>query len=211
MNSPLRTTRQCLPVVLMVAVLASSFARSVSAADYDHFRTGKMLLGVNVGGGVGFAVGDMKSIAETDTKWGLGYNFRLAGALRPDLFMGVELGGWTAEISTNADFTTYVIGPSVSYYPKEGGSFIRGTLGLGRVQWTVPSGGITTTAIKGGGFGVLIAGGYEWRMSSSMAIGGQLDFGYANAGEIPELTALYGEFSAQAMWLNFTVVFDFSL
>ena len=184
--------RRSTTTILLLALIALvTLAGSSRAATHEHVREG-FLLGFNLGGGSaqGQVEGDGFEVSTDDRVGGVGVGLRLGYAVRPDLVLGVESGGWGrqedvilfgSEVTTTT--TVVVSALAATWYPGEGGFFLRGGIGVGTYTETAELGNLEAE-VSDSGLGLLLALGYEWRLGTRFALGPQLDFGYVNLGEV---------------------------
>jgi len=182
-------------------LVASSFLFLVAmpAAAQPHQRTG-FFIGLGLGGGSDneeYVGGESQSEAG-----GVG-NFRLGGALTPDVVLGLESTVFTRTVEfsdgSDARLTASVSALAVTWFPSHAGFYFRGGVGVARAQAEFSSGGIT---IEGGenGLGLLVALGNEWRLTQKFALGPQAEFVFLNIDGDAVDTINYAALSAQATW-----------
>jgi len=160
---------RCLAVCVMVA----SFATSVQAGTYPHDRNGFML-GFGIGGGsAGVKDGDSREGSVTG-------NFRIGYAVRPDLVIHYEGTAWTRTFSESIGDVTWTFSTSaatLTYYLPNSGAFLRGGIGLGLAQVEVDIGDAKVSTDESG-VGFVVAGGYEWRLTTKFALGPHVEYTY---------------------------------
>lgn len=194
-------------VVLVAVVVASVPAQ---AGDHPHTRQG-FVLGFGLGGGSaqGRVDGDSDVLVETDRTGGVAFSLRLGYAVSPRLVLGLESSGWgrsdeerlfgeTAEIKTTLAVTTI----GATWYPTEGGFYARLGLGIGVARQEYDFGTLNAEIEESGG-ALLLATGYEWRLSRTFALGAQFDVGVIGLGDIEVADGMGGTEEAK-------VSFDFT-
>lgn len=181
-------------IVLSLAfgLLSSYSAPAALAGSWPHERDG-IVLGFNAGGGsAGIDVNGVNS----DREGGFGGNFRVGYAFNPQVALGLEGNMWTKEVE-NERWTFSVGGPAVTYYPGATGFFVRGGVGVGTVDYSFDSGGVTVSS-SDDGFGFLVATGYEWRLGRKFALGPEFDYAHAKVND--NLSMNYFNFTMGLNW-----------
>jgi hypothetical protein len=146
-----------------------------------HERNG-FLIGFGIGGGSGDVSFDGGS--DTDREGGVGGNFRVGYATRPDLTVHFEASSWLRdEDEVSLSFT--LAAAALTFYPGNAGFFVRGGVGFGTSRWDAQVGepfeGFTLSKNETG-LGLLGAAGYEVRLSRKFALGPQVDYAYLFVG-----------------------------
>jgi len=162
---------RCIVAACATTILCA--AASVQATTHPHDRNG-FVIGFSLGGGsAGIKDGDSREGGGTG-------NFRIGYAVRPDLVLHFEGTGWTrtfAEPIGDVTWTFSTYGASATYYVPNSGAFIRGGIGAGVANVELASGGVKVSADETG-LGLVVAGGYEWRLTQKFALGPQVEFTY---------------------------------
>ena len=172
--------------------LLSISSVSPAVAGYPHNRDG-VLLGFNAGGG---SAGININGVDSDREGGFGGNFRIAYAFNPQIAAGLEGSMWTKEVD-NGTWTFSVGGPAVTFYPGGTGFLVRGGIGVGSVDYSSESGGVTLSA-SDDGFGFFVGTGYEWRLGEKFALGPQFDYAHASVND--NLSMNYFNFTLGLNW-----------
>ena len=79
--------------------------------------------------------------------------------------------------------TLSVLAFGVSWFPRQGGFFVRGGVGLGIYDEKAEVGNLTIQYDETG-LGLMAAFGYEMRLGEKFALGPQIDFAYIDLGEV---------------------------
>ena len=191
---------QLRPIIasLVFLTLISSVS-SALAGTHGHVREGFMI-GLNLGGGTAEAKleGDGFEVSGDDRVGGGAGNFRLGYAISPKLVIGYESSAWLREEEVSgfgSDLTStttlMVNAVALTWFPAEGGFFLRGGLGIGTYREKLESGNLSLE-FDDHGVGVSMALGYEFRLTRTFALGPQLDLAYVNIGEV-EATDFEGD------------------
>jgi len=180
-------------------------ASASPAADLS--RESHLVMGGNLGVGSAWLGDEVPDEGGRET--GLAANFRVGYGLSPTWFLGVETSSWSdfhAAAQGDADVTFRTFGPSLAFFPGGGGFYLRGILGWSWLDLTLETSEQVKAKTQESGFGFAAAVGYEWRLSTLIAVGPQLDLGYLDVGEVEAFTQVLGRsFSFSAWWLNATV------
>ena len=177
---------------LGMTLLFAQAGLGTSALADPHERDG-VVLGFNLGGGT---AGVNFSGYETDREGGFAGNVRVGYAFHPELAAGFEGNLWSKDVDNETwDFSVAAL--ALTYYPGAKGFFVRGGLGISTIEVTSESNGVTYSA-SDSGFGFLLAGGYEWRLSRKFALGPQVDYGYGKVND--ETSMNYVNFTAGLNW-----------
>lgn len=178
--------------ILLVAVATvATPATPATAGDHPHAREGFVLgFGLGVGSAEGRLDDDRDVLFATERTGGGAASFRVGYAVNPSLVLGLETTGWgrtdeervfgeNVEISTTLNVTALAL----TWFPGVGGFFARAGLGVGIARQEYDLGGVSAE-IDGNGLGLLLAAGYEWRLTKTFALGTQLDLGFMNLGDL---------------------------
>ena len=150
------------------------FALPAIVAAAPHTRGG-FTLGLGLGGG---SAGISANGNSSDRQSGTAGSFRAAYIFLPQFGVGIETNLWTKD-QNGATLTFSVAAATLSYYPGASGLYLRGGVGVGTTELEAKIGSVTLSGSQDG-LGVIGAGGYEWRLGRSFAIGPEIDFGYAS-------------------------------
>lgn len=142
---PIRSWITSLALLLLIAPAATW------AGDNPHVRD-RFVLGLNLGGGSAKAKfeTDEFQVEDEDRLGGVAASFRFAVAVSPTVMMGLESSAWGREetISTAGEDPTVtttlsVLAFGVSWFPNQGGFFVRGGVGLGIYDESAEIGNLT--------------------------------------------------------------------
>lgn len=157
------------------------------ATLHPHERHGFM-----IGFGLGGGSAGIKDVGER--KGGGTGNFRIGYAVRPDLVLAFEGAAWSKTVREGVDDVTWTFSTgaaALTYFPSNTGVFIRGGLGFGTASAQIVENNVRVSADKTG-LGLVVAGGYEWRLTKKFAIGPQVEFTYQHEGGAIESTNVIG-------------------
>ncbi len=150
------------------------FATSADAG-HPHDRNG-FFIGFGVGGGNAELTGQDGGSASDGG--GIG-NFRIGGAVKPTLTLGLENSAWVkSEEALGITVTTTLSAATfgVTWYPSaENGFYTRAGIGFGQVRADAEA-GVAALSYEESGIAILAALGYEWRLTGKFAMGPQVEF-----------------------------------
>jgi len=127
-------------------------------------------LGFDLGGGGGKAEYDFIDDDEFESGEGGGaFSLRIGYAPNQKLVLAYDSAAFSFEKEPSTRTTLAVGGFGATWYPSGGGGFIKGVLGFSRVEVEIQFDDLDVSG-DGGGFGTLIGGGYEFRLSRSFAL-----------------------------------------
>jgi hypothetical protein len=169
---PARSRHSVGVLATVLSILATSVVVPCAGATWPHERDG-FILGFNLGAG---SAGINLANVDSDRESGLGGNGRVGYALSPQFALGLEGNFWTREVD-GEEWMFSVGAITATYYPGAQGFYVRGGIGVGTMEYSVDQGSFTLTA-SDDGFGLLMAAGYEWRLTRRFSLGPQLDYGY---------------------------------
>jgi hypothetical protein len=184
--------KSCAICFILVAaaglVLQSSPARAGKPPNRSGFY---------IGFGLGFGSANWTEGSDLDgsseDSGGGAVNFRLGGAIRQNVIMGMELSTW-ARNEDNATLTFQAATAAVTYFPGNVGAYLRGGFGFGSSSFEVDvdvEGSRVNISKTDSGWVILGAGGYEWRLSNKFAMGPQIEVVYLGlAGELIDTASL---------------------
>ena len=157
--------------LVVVSVLLA--ATTASAGSHPPDRNGFMI-GFGLGGAsLGLENGD-------EREGGVAANFRIGYALRHDLVLHYEGNAWTKTFDGVLGDVTWTFSTStaaLTWFPSNVGLFLRGGAGLGTARVELETAGVTVSDSESG-FGFLLAGGYEWRLTKKFALAPQVEYSY---------------------------------
>jgi len=167
--------RRSLPVIFAVLLALALILPSKSNATEPHDRPG-WLIGFSVGGGPGTAGGN--------TDEGAGLAFRAGRMIGTHFMLHMELPSWVRRNKRNETFNSLSIVQMAiagTFYPGKpddasGGIYIRGGFGFGSLQVHMRSSFGSTFTGGESGSGILLGGGYEFRLKRRFALGTGIQF-----------------------------------
>lgn len=182
--------------LFLVVFLATLSSDVLAIEQFPHKREGFF-----VGAGLGFgnAGADVTVVEKLIRQSGGTGNVRMGWAIIDNLVAGFEFTGFAAFFSQQAtDDLRWVLTLSslaVTWWPGNRGLYVRGGAGIATSRVEV----VTTGAQRQdkAGVGVLLAMGYEWRVTENMAIGPQAEYVYMNIDGDLTKNANYVSFSLQ--------------
>ncbi len=176
----MRSAKAALGIALFAGFLCAW--AGIAAAGKPHNRNG-FFIGFGVGAGsAGWDWGSETLGGDESTGGGAG-NFRIGGAIRNDITVGLESSGWVRE-EDNATVSLSVATFGVTFFPGNMGLYARGGFGFGSANSETEIGDLTLSTTDTG-FAFLLATGYEFRLSDKFALGPQVEFAYLGLdGEI---------------------------
>jgi hypothetical protein len=169
-------------VALVIAVVASLLGQaSTSWASKPHQRSGFF---IGFGLGIGSAGWDWTNKNFGDEQEGSGVgNFRIGGSIRENLVLGLESSSWVkhykvegSTIEARQSFSTATF--AATLFPGNMGLFIRGGVGFSTADVEIDLGSGFAGSKSESGVAVLVAGGYEFRLTDKFALGPQTEFIY---------------------------------
>ena len=168
--------KKALTLMGILGLLVAS--TGASAGTWEHTREG-FLIGFSAGaGGAALELAPTTGGTITSEREGGGAgNFRIGYAVTPTVALAIESNAWgksenVAIFGSEFDYSyrVQVAAFAATWYPGEGGFFLRGGLGVGTGRIEVKDQN-ATAEIKDSGLGVLAAVGYEWRLTQKFALG----------------------------------------
>lgn len=166
-------------IVILVLGAALALVSSPAFAGKPHERTG-FYIGFGVGlGGANWTEGSALDGSSEDSGGGA-VNFRIGGAIRRDVLIGLESSTW-ARSENGATLGFQAVTAAVTYFPGNVGAYLRGGLGFGSSSFEVNAavmGLPVNVSETDSGWALLAAGGYEWRLSNKFALGPEIEFVY---------------------------------
>lgn len=148
---------------------------AVTAASAAEHRENMWFYGVNMGGGSGgLHVGSETEDREIGALFGLraGYGFKT------DRTVGFDVTSWIGNVN-DVDQDYYVFGPFLTWYPGDGGVFVRGEFGVGGISFKPPG----QEEIADWGIGSMATVGYEFQIVRTVTFTSQVDYGFVHTGE----------------------------
>ena len=130
-------------------------------------------------------------------------NFRVGYAFQPAWTVGGEASVWTKKVD-DVTWTFSVASGTVTWFPSAQGFFVRGGIGVGKVEAAVSGSGFSFAASESG-LGLMGAFGHEWRLTRKFALGPQFEFSWMDVGD--EVTANFVNLNSggQLVLLGFLV------
>jgi hypothetical protein len=205
-----------IPLVLLVALL---LATSAQAADYDR-PPGSVFAAFNLGVAWASASVDETrgNVAETDSQVGPMWGFRLGTALNEFATLGIDYLGYKSVTDQPKQFDRiesqfWVIGPSVNWYPFEGGFYLKGLAGWGGVDFQIDVDSDTRVRAKEDGMGLLGSIGYEIPLTTLLSLGLEVDYVWMNVGQVEVADGTGGttpaDFGFSALGLNASIIMNY--
>ena len=161
-----------------VILVSGAWATRAKASVHPHSR-GSYVIGIGLGGGI--ANIDIVGVTDEDNdeNGGVGY-FRFGRAVSDNLILGLEASGWGAEKNIDGDDTDLALGhfsATLTWFPGNGGTYLRGGAGFAGSEVKAVQ-GTRTVSKEEGGFALLGALGYEWRITQHLALGPEIEYVY---------------------------------
>lgn len=174
---------------IVVSLLVLSFVSVVGASDAlatkPHDRGGFF---IGFGLGIGVAGWEWAFESDDDPSEGSGVaQFRLGGALRDNLVLGLELSSWVKNWDLesgaldvgDAKATFSAATFAATWFPNNVGFFVKGGLGIGtargEVDLEIPGLELFSIDETDKGLAMLAGTGYEWRLTDKFALGPQAE------------------------------------
>ena len=185
---------------ILLAMTGVMLVSTPALGGKPHDRSG-FFIGFGLGfGTANYTTGSALDGSTDDSGGGVG-NFRLGGALTERVLLGLETSAWVRS-ENNATLTFTALTAALTWYPGDGGAYIRGGFGFGSSKYEIEGVvlGVPVDVSKtDGGWTLLGAGGYEWRLTDKFALGPQLEVVYLGLG---------GELIDTASMVNVTLQLD---
>ena len=159
---------------IAIAAVLLPLALPAVAVSWPNERNGWMI-GLGVGGG---SSGISANGQSSDRESGAAASVRTGYVFTPELAAGLETNVWTKDIN-GVTFTFSVAAAALTFYPGGQGFFARGGVGAGSVELETKVGSTTITG-SDSGLGLTGGLGYEWRVTRSLALAPQVDYGFAS-------------------------------
>jgi hypothetical protein len=137
----------------------------VAAQSHPQTRQG-FTIGFGLGGGS--AAFSCDFCGDDREAGGVGY-LRLGGAVRPNLVVAGEVGGWAKEQDGVTLSATNVTGTLVWYPNVASGFFLKTGLGFGSIDVEIQTNGGTFTTSRSG-LGFQVGAGYDWRVARNFSL-----------------------------------------
>jgi len=161
-----------------LVALALVFA-SPAMAEYPQIRESGV---IGMSFGWGNAGADLAIVDKVDRSAGYAGSFRLGFVITQRFTGELEVTGWRT-VRGNDELTFALIAPAVTFFPvADSGAFLRGGIGWGATTIQLNKGTATEQRLQDrSGLGVLVGGGYEFRISKQVSFGPQLQWVYIDA------------------------------
>lgn len=173
---------------MTATLLMLSLASGVSLAGGDPPKRTGLFLGFNLGAGAG----DLTMTDEYDPYLSNRYDlngetggfaiFRLGGAIRNNLLLGVESSAWVRELN-DVTYTMTSMAFAATYYPGDIGFLLRGGFGLGTSGTSMGQGNGWVLSKGNAGLSLIAAAGYEWRLTKKFALVPEVDLAHFQIGK----------------------------
>jgi hypothetical protein len=150
---------------LFVLGAALAVLQVPAAAQNPQVRSG---FTVSFGLGAGPATFDCDGCG-SDSETGTVAYLRLGGAVRPNLIIAGEVGGWLKE-EDGVTFSAGNVTATLQWYPSTtGGFFLKGGAGYGSVELEFDT-GLGTFSASRSGLGLQAGTGYDFRVSRNFSL-----------------------------------------
>jgi hypothetical protein len=183
---------RCVIVALTVVLSAAPVAR---AGSHPPDRNGFM-----IGFGLGGASLGLEGAEEREGS--VTANFRIGYAVRPDLVIHYEGSAWAKMFETPVGDATWSFSTNtvaLTWFPSNMGLFLRGGAGLASARLDVETGGVTISDDEGG-FGMLLAGGYEFRLTKKFGLALQAEYTYQSLDTLESANMFGGGLGFNWYW-----------
>lgn len=178
-------------ITLCGALLALLVAipQSVEGQDRPQTREG-FFIGFGLGGGSFGCEGC------GDRQSGAAAHIKLGGAIRPNVLLGVESIGWTKD-EGGARLSHVNVAAIVQFYPAaENGFFLKGGVGVSRLEASASGGGFSFSA-GDNGLGLTAGLGYDIRLGTNFSLS---PYGSFVWGDFEGGTANHVQFGLGVTW-----------
>jgi len=205
-----------LTVALLVVLVLAPPAR---ASDYGR-PPGSMFAAINLGVGWGMASvdNDGGNVAETDPQLGPMWGFRLGTALNEMSTLAIDYIGYKSVTDQPEQFDRiesqfWVIGPSINWYPFEGGFYLKGLAGWGGVDFQIDVDADTRVRANESGLGLLGSIGFEIPLTTLLSLGLEVDYVWMNVGKVQVADGVGGtteaDFDYSALAFNAFLIMNY--
>ncbi len=161
--------------IALAALTLAAFTVSIAAAGQYPQDHNAWSIGFGVGGASAGATAD--NGASSDREGSVMGNFRIGYPLNEMVSLAYEGNAWSkSQDGVTLTFAANTIG--VAVFPSEG-LVLRGGIGFGSATLAATGFGGTFTTTENG-LGLHVAGGYDFRLGRTFAIGPQVDYGYTS-------------------------------
>lgn len=187
----MRKTTMLLSTLLTLTCLAAPSVAGTHPPDRNGF-----MIGFGVGGSsAGLEDADGREASGT-------FNFRIGYAVRPDLVLHYEGAAWSKTFDGALGDLTWTFSTNtaaLTYYPPNTGLFLRGGVGFGTASAELAIGGIKVSDDETG-FGLLVATGWEWRLTDKFALAPQVEFDYQVLDQLGSANLIGGGLNFNWYW-----------
>lgn len=164
--------------VMTAAVALTGLLPGTAAAEHPHERDG-WTFGFNLGGGSAAIEFDGEA---SDREPGGGGNVRVGYCPGPNAAILLENSSWSEKVD-DATWVLNLTSFAATYFPGGQGFYVRGGLGLGVISVEQDLGSGLTLESRDTGFGLLAAGGYEFRLLRTFSLGPQVEYVWMDVGD----------------------------
>ena len=177
--------RLSMPILFVLLLLAGS----ARADDYER-PPGSFFAAFTLGGSWATASVDDAdgTVAESDAQLGATWGFRIGTALSEVLALGIDYVGYKSvedqpKLFDKIESEYWIIGPSLAWYPFEGGLFARGLIGWGGVDLQIEQDEARARANEDA-LGLAGSIGYEIPVNTLLSLGAEVDYVWMNVAEV---------------------------
>ncbi|MFO7654498.1 MAG: hypothetical protein R6X25_11870 [Candidatus Krumholzibacteriia bacterium] len=186
-----RPRRRALLPILAALFMAAPLLPA-HATPFGHIRDGSVV-SANAGWGwtrIRLAGGSdtVPADLETDHEDAFGGMLRYGFAPSDGLMYGVQLGGWKKTFDGDTA-TLFFFEGFGTWFPREGGFFVRGAIGWGSLDLTLrrPFAELRNVTFQEGGISLGGGIGYELRLQADFALGLAFDGHWVDIGDFADL------------------------
>ena len=175
--------------LLVLFALVALLASPASADEYDR-PPGSIFAVLEIGASWATATVETSDInvAKSDPQLGPTWGFRLGSSITEVLALGIDYVGYKSVTDQPALFDRieseyWIIGPSLAWYPFEGGLYARGLAGWGGVDFRIQDGD-TRARTNESSLGLSGSIGYEIPVNTLLSLGLELDYVWMNVAKV---------------------------
>jgi hypothetical protein len=178
--------RKVFAILIVPMLLLATGAR---AAEYDR-PPGSVFAVLDLG--ISWASAKVETsditVAESDAQAGATWGFRIGTALSEVVALGIDYVGYKSvedqpNVFDRIESEYWIIGPSLAWYPFEGGLYARGLIGWGGVDFRIEDGDTRARAAEDA-LGLAGSIGYEIPVNTLLSLGAEVDYVWMNVAEV---------------------------